>query len=222
MEGKWYTVTATNSCASAYRWMRDALYPAEKELCEREGRDVYLLMDEQAAGAELGARGLIFHPYLLGERCPYFNPNARGDFFGVSMVHNKGHFARALLEGVAFSLYDCLQVLKDFTDKMEDIVVIGGGAKSPLWSQIVCDVFGLEVKQPANAESSFGGALLAGVGVGAFANELEAAGRCIRMKRTYRPDPGNHAKYDQLFAIYKEVAQTMPPVWEKLAQIAND
>ena len=222
VEGKWYTVTATNSCASAYRWMRDALYPAEKELCEREGRDVYLLMDEQAAGAELGARGLIFHPYLLGERCPYFNPNARGDFFGVSMVHNKSHFARALLEGVAFSLYDCLQVLKDFTDKMEDIVVIGGGAKSPLWSQIVCDVFGLEVKQPANAESSFGGALLAGVGVGAFANELEAAGRCIRMNRTYRPDPGNHAKYDQLFAIYKEVAQTMPPVWEKLAQIAND
>lgn len=70
--------------------MRDSLYPAEKEQCDREGRDVYLLMDEQAASVELGCQGLLFHPYLLGERCPYFNPNARGDFFGVSMVHKKG------------------------------------------------------------------------------------------------------------------------------------
>lgn len=222
VEGKWYTVTATNSCASAYRWMRDALYPAEKELCEAKGEDVYMLMDEQASKAELGARGLIFHPYLLGERCPYFNPNARGDFFGVSMVHNKGDFARALLEGVAFSLYDCLQVLKNFTDNMEDIVIIGGGAKSPLWSQIVSDVFGLEVKMPEHAESSFGGALLAGVGVGAFANEMEAARKCIRMKRTYKPDPENHAKYEKIFAIYREIVEASAPIWEKLARIAND
>lgn len=181
-----------------------------------------MLMDEQASKAELGARGLIFHPYLLGERCPYFNPNARGDFFGVSMVHNKGDFARALLEGVAFSLYDCLQVLKNFTDNMEDIVIIGGGAKSPLWSQIVSDVFGLEVKMPEHAESSFGGALLAGVGVGAFANEMEAARKCIRMKRTYKPDPENHAKYEKIFAIYREIVEASAPIWEKLARIAND
>lgn len=219
VEGKWYTVTATNSCASAYRWMRDAIYPAEKELCEARGEDVYQLMDRQAAESRLGARGLLFHPYLLGERCPYFNPNARGDFFGVSMVHTKGDFARALLEGVAFSLYDCLQVLKNFTDNMADIVVIGGGAKSPLWSQIVSDVFGLEVKQPEHAESSFGGALLAGVGVGAFPDELEAAQRCIRMKRTYRPNAENHARYEALFAIYKEVTQVSAPLWEKLAAL---
>ena len=159
-------------------------------------------MDEQAASVELGCQGLLFHPYLLGERCPYFNPNARGDFFGVSMIHKKGHFARALLEGVAFSLYDCLQVLKEFTDNMEDIVIIGGGAKSPLWCQIVSDIFGLEVKMPQNAESSFGGALLAGVGVGAFADELEAAGKCIRMKKTYYPDMENHKKYMELLRNY--------------------
>lgn len=222
VEGKWYTVTATNSCASAYRWMRDALYPAEVEQCEKDGTDVYMLMDEQAAKAELGCRGLIFHPYLLGERCPYFNPNARGDFFGISMVHKKEHFARALLEGVAFSLYDCLQVLKEFTDNMEDIVIIGGGAKSPLWCQIVSDIFGLEVKMPANAESSFGGALLAGVGVGVFANELEAAETCIRMKKTYQPNMENHAKYMKLFEIYKEVARISAPVWESLAQFAAE
>ena len=219
VEGKWYTVTATNSCASAYRWMRDAFYPVEKEQCEHSGNDVYELMDKQATESRLGANGLIFHPFLLGERCPYFNPNARAAFSGISMVHKKGDFARALLEGVAFSLYDCLHVLKHFTNKMEDIVIIGGGAKSQLWSQIVCDVFGLEVKKPENAESSFGGALLAGVGIGAFANELEAAKRCIRMKQVYKPIQNNHDKYDQIFAIYKEIAETSAPIWEKLAKI---
>lgn len=222
VEGKWYTVTATNSCASAYRWMRDSLYPAEWAQCEKDGTDVYLLMDQQAASVELGCQGLIFHPYLLGERCPLFNPNARGDFFGVSMVHTKAHFARALLEGVAFSLYDCLQVLREFTDNMEDIVIIGGGAKSPLWCQIVSDIFGLEVKMPEHAESSFGGALLAGVGVGVFPSEVEAAKRCIRMKKTYQPDPKRHEKYMELFQIYKEVAELSAPVWEKLAKFSEE
>jgi len=217
--GKWYIVTATNSCAAANRWMRDALYPAEKEQCEAGGTDIYEYMGEQAASVGLGAEGLIFHPFLLGERCPYFNPNARGDFFGISMKHTKAHFARALLEGVAFSLYDCLQVLKNFTDNMEDIVIIGGGAKSALWSQIVSDVFGLEVKRPANAESSFGGALLVGVGVGVFNDEEEAAQKCVRMKKVYKPNPQNHQKYMELFGIYKKVVAASEPIWEELAEV---
>lgn len=219
VKGKWYTVTATNSCASAYRWMRDSLFPAEYAQCEREGKNIYALMDKMASEAELGCHGLLFHPYLLGERCPYFNPNARGNFFGISMIHNKGHFARALLEGVAFSLYDCLEVLREFTDNMEDIAIIGGGAKSALWSQIVCDVFGLEVKLPENAESSFGGALLAGVGTGIFANEEEAARQCIRMSKTYKPNMENHEAYMKLFKIYKEIARVSAPLWESLAQL---
>lgn len=221
VEGLWYTVTATSSAASAYRWMRDALYPAERAACDAEGEDVYLQMDADAARAELGARGLIFHPYLLGERCPYFNPKARGSFFGVSMVHEKAHFARALLEGVAFSLYDCLEVLKEFNRDFSDIAIIGGGAKSPLWSQIVSDVFGLEVKAPEHAESSVGGALLAGVGTGAFASEQEAAERCVRMKRVYRPDPENHKKYMELFAVYREIAKVSAPIWEELDRISG-
>lgn len=221
VEGLWYTVTATSSAASAYRWMRDALYPAEKELCDAKGEDVYLQMDADAAKAELGARGLIFNPYLLGERCPLFEPQARASFFGVSMVHEKAHFARALLEGVAFSLYDCLEVLKEFNSDFSDIAIIGGGAKSPLWSQIVSDVFGLDVKAPEHAESSFGGALLVGVGVGAFASEQEAAEKCIRMKKVYHPDPENHKKYMELFAIYRKIAQVSAPLWEELARISE-
>lgn len=222
VEGKWYTVTATNSCASANRWMRDALYPVEKEICESKGENIYEYMSARAAEAELGARGLIFHPYLLGERCPYFNPNARSSFFGISMVHEKPHFARALLEGVAFSLYDCLEILKTFTDNLEDIKIIGGGAKSPLWSQIVCDVFGLKVQAPENPDASFGGALLVGVGVGAFENEDEAAKKCVRIRKTYEPNMENHEKYMKIFKIYKKIVEVSEPIWEELAEIAND
>ena len=222
IEGLWYTVTATNSCASAYRWLRDSLYCGDKAACEKNGEEVYRLMDEEASSVPLGARGLIFHPYLLGERCPYFNPKARGDFFGLSMVHSRPHFARALLEGVAFSLYDCLQVLADFNRNLEDIAIIGGGAKSPLWSQIICDVFGLEVKFPRNAESSYGGALLAGVGAGVFQSEYEAAEKCIKMNKTYVPNMENHEKYLKYYKIYKEIADASFPIWENIAQIANE
>lgn len=217
IEGKWYTVTATNSCASANRWMRDALYPSEKELCKSRGENIYEYIGKQAADVKMGAEGLIFHPYLLGERCPYFNPNARGDFFGLSMLHTKAHFARALLEGVAFSLYDCLQVLMELTDNMEDIVIIGGGAKSSLWCQIVSDIFGLEVKAPKNAESSFGGAMLAGVGVDVFENEEEAVKKCVRMKKIYKPNMENHERYKKIFSIYKKIVAASEPIWEEIA-----
>lgn len=219
VEGKWYTVTATNSCASANRWLRDTFYPVEKALCEEKGEDVYLLMNEQAAKVPLGCDGLIFHPYLLGERCPYFNADARANFFGVSMMHTKGHFARALLEGVAFSLYDCLEVLKNFTENMEDVVLIGGGAKSPLWSQIVSDVFGLEVKVPEHAESSFGGALLVGVGAGVFRDEAEAVESCVRMKSVFTPDRENHEKYKRIHALYQKIVHAQEPLWEELKQL---
>lgn len=218
IEGMWYTVTATNSCASAYRWLRDSIYCTDKDICEDRGDDVYLLMDKEAASVPLGARGLIFHPYLLGERCPYFNPKARGGFTGISMVHSRAHFARAVLEGVAFSLYDCLMVLSDFNRNLEDIAIIGGGAKSPLWSQIICDTFGLKVKRPCNAESSYGGALLAGVGAGVFNSEYEAAEKCIKMQKVYEPDMTNHEKYMKLYGIYKGIADSFSPVWEKLTE----
>ncbi|MEW9124749.1 MAG: xylulokinase, partial [Thermotaleaceae bacterium] len=185
VDGMWYTITGTNSSAASYRWLRDSLYTTEKQICDSKGEDVYISMDMDASQVEIGSRGLIFHPYLLGERCPYFNPNARGNFFGVSMIHDKRHFARAVLEGVAFSLYDCFLVLSSFNKDLEDIRIIGGGAKSSLWCQIVTDVFGLQVKHPKNADASFGGALLAGVGVGVFENEIAAADSCVEIQKSY-------------------------------------
>jgi xylulokinase len=221
MENMWYTVTGTNSSAASYRWLRDALYSAEKADLEAKNEDVYVLMDKNASEVDVGSGGLIFHPYLNGERCPYFNPKARGSFFGITVNHDKRHFTRAVLEGVAFSLYDCFLVLSDFNMDMKDIRIIGGGAKSPLWCQIVSDVFGLVVIQPLTAESSFGGALLAGVGVGVFENELSAAEKCVKIKKIFTPDMNNHQKYKKLFEVYKKVVMSSLEAWENLYEICR-
>lgn len=212
----WYTVTGTNTSAASYRWLRDSMYLTEKYICEEKCEDVYKLMDKNASEIEVGSEGLIFHPYLLGERCPYFNPKARANFFGISMMHNKKHFTRAVLEGVAFTLYDCLLVLADFNKDLKDIRIIGGGAKSPLWCQIVCDVFGLSVQVPSNAESSFGGALLAGVGIGVFENEIDAVNKCVSITKTYKPNMDNHKKYNEIFKIYKLIVEANTPIWDAL------
>jgi xylulokinase len=222
VEGMWYMVTGTNASASSYRWLRDALYGTEKKQCEQAGRDVYELMDAEAAQIPVGSRGLIFHPYILGERCPYFNANARADFFGVSVVHDKRYFARAVLEGVAYSLYDCFQVVKETGRDAKEIRLIGGGAKSPLWCQIVCDVFGIPVIRPEKDDSSFGDALLAGVGVGLFGDEKSAVCSCNRVKKTYTPDMDNHHRYEAFFRLYRDVTAASTPIWDELAKIANE
>lgn len=218
IKNMWYTVTGTNTAAAAYRWLRDSLYEAEKEMSEE---DVYTLMDKNAEEIEVGSQGLIFHPYLLGERCPYFNPKARANFFGLSINHDKRHFTRAVLEGVAFTLYDCLSILSDFNKDLKDIRIIGGGAKSDLWCQIVSDVFGLEVKLSSNAESSFGGALLAGVGIGVFKNEIEAAEKCVNIDKVYKPNINNHDKYMKIFNIYRKIVTANTPIWDELYKIYN-
>lgn len=222
VEGMWYMATGTNTSASSYRWLRDSLYMTEKVAMEATNKNIYLYMDEEAAKVPVGSEGLIFHPYLLGERCPYFNAKARANFFGVSMIHDRKHFTRAVLEGVAYSLYDCYKVVHEFAKEMSEIRLIGGGAKSPLWCQIVCDVFGLPVKRPAYDDSSFGGALLAGVGVGVFKNEIEAVEKANRIKKTYFPNMSNHKKYLEMFKLYQEVVKASTPIWEQLYDLARE
>jgi xylulokinase len=180
-------------------------------------------MNEEAEKTPVGARGLLFHPYILGERCPYFSGNYRANFFGISMVHDRGYFSRAVLEGVAFSLYDCFQVIMELgIEQPSEIRLIGGGAKSPLWRQIIADVFGLPVLRPMIDDSSFGGALLAGVGSGVFRDEISAVSKCNDIRSRHSPDMGNHAAYLKLFGIYKKIVAANASIWDELAEIAKE
>ncbi len=220
-EGLWYTSLATNSCASSYRWLRDSLFGPENEQCAKAGRNVYELMDEMAAKISIGSEGMIYHPFLNGERCPYYNPQLRASFVGMSMIHEKGHFARAVLEGVAFSLNDCFQIVKTMGVEVKEARLIGGGAKSKLWSRILCDITGIPVIRPVNDDSSFGGAMLAGVGVGVFASEYEAVDVCVRDSINLKPNEENHEKYQPYFSIYKHIVEQLSPVFNELYKLRN-
>jgi len=203
--GMWYTCTATNSCASAHRWFRDTFCQEEIRLAQKSGRNAYELMGEMAAEIPVGCEGLLFHPYLLGERSPYWDPHLRADFVGITMRHTRAHFARAILEGIAFSIRDCRGAIDELELPIDEVRIIGGGARSALWRAIVCDVLGVPVLKPALDDASFGAALLAGIGVGIYADPMEATDRCVRIAARHEPDPKNHKRYSELFDIYKSV-----------------
>jgi len=217
--GLWYTVSATNTAASAERWFRDVFCQQEKAEAAAVGESVYARLHAAASQVSPGAEGLFFHPYLLGERSPYWDPNLRGSFVGATMRHDKPHFVRALLEGVAYSLRDCFGAIVDMGLPVDEIRLIGGGAQSDLWTQIISDVFGRTVVRPAGCDASFGAALLAGVGVGMFRDTVDAAERCIRVRDSVEPNPANARVYDRLFPLYRQIHDNLAQTYTELTDV---
>ena len=205
--GLWYTVTATNSAAACQRWYRDTF-------CAPGAR--YDELDAAAAGAPPGSNGVFFHPYLQGERSPYWDPHLRGSFTGLSMANTRGDFSRALLEGVSYSLRDCYRTIEKIRLKVREFILIGGGAKSPLWSGILCDLFNAPVKCPSCCDASFGSALLAGVGTGVFADEIAAVRQCLAFSRELAPDPERAAFYARQFKHYRALHDALAKCYANL------
>lgn len=216
LDGLYYTATGTNSCASAHRWLRDRFFLGANGPEEGRGAAAFAEMDRLAAGIPAGSEGLLFHPYLQGERAPYWDPLLRADFLGMTMRHQRGHFARALYEGIAFSIRDLLEAARGLGLEFTTIRLMGGGARSATWRQIIADVTGLEIERPANGDASFGAALVAGVGVGVFEGPRQAVERCVRILDRCQPDPERHRLYSELFALYKEAQAALAPINHKL------
>ena len=175
--------------------------------------NLYSVIDREASGSSIGANGVFFHPYLQGERCPYWDANLRASFTGVSISSTRGDFARALMEGVAFSLRDCYRTLEEMKLPVKRIFLIGGGARSRLWSEIVANVFNCTVAVPTPGDASFGACLLAGTGIGLFADVKDAVEKCLHIDRTIAPDPEAAAKYDHLFTCYRRLHDALAPVY---------
>ena len=221
--GMWYSVSATNAAALCQRWMRDTFFEVERlkgEKVKGDGDDnsskpanLYALMDAEAEMSPIGANGIFFHPYLQGERCPYWDPNLRASFTGVSIASKRGDFCRALLEGVAFSLRDCYGTLQEMDLPVTRIFLIGGGARSKLWSEIVCNVFNRPVAVPTPGDASFGACLLAGTGIGVFSDVKDAVAKCLHVDRTISPDHASAEKYDSLYATYRHIHDALAPVY---------
>ena len=209
--GMWYSVSATNAAALCMRWFRDTFYASQAESCN--GGNIYSLIDREAGASPIGANGVFFHPYLQGERCPYWDSSLRASFTGVSISSTRSDFARALMEGVAFSLRDCYRTLEEMKLPVKRIFLIGGGARSRLWSEIVANVFNRPVSVPQPGDASFGSCLLAGTGIGIFPDVKAAVAKCLHIDRTVEPDPKAAAKYDHLFTCYRRIHDALAPTY---------
>lgn len=209
--GKWHLMGVMLSAAGSLRWYRDTLAP---------GADFGALTDNAETVAP-GSDGLLFLPYLTGERTPHPDPLARGAFVGLTVRHTQPHLTRAVLEGVAFGLRDSFELMKGAgMSNITQVRVSGGGAKSPLWRQILADVFNAELVTVNTAEgAAYGAALLAATGAGVFSDVPSACEQTIRI--TGRTAPGqNCAIYDKIYPLYRNLYPALRPTFNAVATLA--
>ncbi|NLJ70889.1 MAG: xylulokinase [Clostridiaceae bacterium] len=214
---EWHLMGVTLAAGSSLQWFRNRFCHEEMQEAEETGVDVYKIMDYKAAEIKEGSDKLLFLPYLSGERTPHLDPDARGVFFGLSTIHEKAHLIRAVLEGVAFSLNDCLSVLRELDVDAETMMLTGGGAASPLWQKIIADVFNCKMQTcKSNQGPSLGAAILAGVGSGVFKDLQDGCRKVVEVKRSVEPSEN---EYKAFYEIYKSVYQSLKENYKKLANI---
>jgi xylulokinase len=199
--GAWQAMGVMLAAAGSFAWLRGVL-----------GAEAGAL-DEAAAAWPAGTEGLLFAPYLAGERTPHADPNARGAFTGLSLRHDRGALARAVLEGVAYGLRDCLELLRELGVEPRAGRASGGGARSRLWLRIVASALELPLELTESEEgSAFGAALLAGVRAGVFADTAEAVARCVRVRERVEPDPAWAEAYGAGYRRYRALYPALRPL----------
>ncbi len=183
-------------------------------------KDVYILLDDAAALSNVGANGLIYLPYLMGERTPHLDPDCRGVFFGLSAKHEKRDMIRSIMEGVAYSLKNCLDIIQDMGVEINEVRASGGGGKSKLWRQIQADLFGRDISTVNSSEGpAFGAALLAGVGSGLYSSVEEACDATVKVVTTQSYDQANHQAYGKYYSLYNKLYHSLKSDFKVLADI---
>lgn len=203
--GKWYVMGVTQAAGLSLKWFKETFGERQIKQAGEEQKDVYDLMTEMAARIAPGSDGLVYLPYLMGERTPHLDPFARGVFFGIQYSHTKAHFMRAVLEGVCFSLRDCVSAMAEMGVSADTMQVCGGGSKGMIWRQILTDVYGMTLEAAERDEGpALGAAILAGVGVGVY-RTIEQGCDAFRTTRT-RTQPSGvfyHAAYQLYRDLYR-------------------
>lgn len=221
LPSSWHLMGVMLSAAGSFRWFRDALGQAELAEARATNADVYELLTGEAASAPAGCEGLIFLPYLTGERTPYPDPDARGVYFGLTLRHRKAHLIRAVLEGVAYGLRDSLDLMRALGLKISQVRASGGGARSRLWRQILADVFDSEIVLVNVTEgAAYGAALLAGVGAGLYRDVHDACAQTIRV--TDRVEPSENARiYADYYPIYRALYPALAQQFKSVSAVAS-
>lgn len=218
--GAWHVMGVTQSAGLSLKWFRDNFCWGEMETALVMGVDPYYLTDRAVENVPIGANNLLYLPYLNGERTPHLDPNARGVFFGLSSMHNKKHLLRAVMEGVAYSLRDCAEVMREMGVNVSDMMACGGGGTSPVWRQMLADLYACPVKTTLNKEGpALGAALLAAVGAGLYKSVPEACKAVIQPERVQEPVAENTAGYEKVYALYKKLYPAMKDCFKGLSEL---
>ena len=220
--GKWHVMGVTQGAGLSLRWFRDQLAAQEVAQAAKENREVYELIIRQAESVGAGSEGLLWFPYLMGERTPHLDAAARGAWFGLTASHTRAHLIRAILEGVAFSLRDSLEIFRGLEVPITQVRLSGGGSRNPFWRQVQADIYGQELVTLRTSEgSAYGAALLAAAGSGIFSSVEEACRRTIEVREKTAPRPTERAAYDRYYDVYRSFYPTVKGHSRRLAELSG-
>jgi len=220
--GKWHMMGVTLAAGGSLRWFRDNLCQDIKMDAEKKGIDPYETITGMAQRVSVGAEGLLFLPYLAGERTPYADADARGAFLGLSLRHTREHMARSVMEGITMSLKDCLELGKQSGVPASRIYLSGGGARSAFWQQMAADIFEIEVARVGIDEGpAYGAALLAAAGVGIHDSVQAACAACVRVKDAAKPASAEVDRYRRLYGIYSALYPALAGFFDSDASFIN-
>ncbi|MCD6596580.1 MAG: FGGY-family carbohydrate kinase [Bacteroidales bacterium] len=221
-EDRYIIVPTTTTGGQLIRYMRDNYYKMELAEEESRGTDTYDLINEEAAVVPAGSEGLVVLPFLMGERTPIWDVDARGTVVGLSLNHTRGHMVRAMMESVAYALYDSFKILKDSGKTINAPIVLNeGGAKSALWRRIITDVFNMPtVMVKRRTGAPFGDAILAGVATGIF-KDFSVAKDWVEYVEPLEPDVDTHNLYMEYFALYKSIYENLKGDFKTLTKLRN-
>lgn len=214
----WLLQGGTTGGGGALRWFEGIFGEYERELAKKTGGNSFALLDELAAGIAPGSDGMIFLPYLAGERSPIWDPNAKGVYYGIDFNKTKGHFVRSLLEGVGFSLLHNIEEAEKVGAYADVLRAMGGAANSKVWTQIKADITGRRIEVPSSdTATTLGAAILAGVGIGWYQNYEEAVLETVQVTRVHEPDLEKHEQYKKQYqryrSLYEDLKDSMSQSW---------
>ncbi|MBR2354153.1 MAG: xylulokinase [Clostridia bacterium] len=208
--GTWHVMGVTQAAGLSLNWFRKNIAP---DLSYRE-------IDEVCEKLPIGAEKLLYLPYLMGERTPILDANARGVFFGLSAMHTREHMARAVMEGISYSLYSCVELLRENGVNVADMALCGGGGKSPFWQRMLCDLYGVPIKTMKSDEgAALGAAILGGCAAGVYASVADGCEKAVRVNATICPNVETHGEYMKYYEQYRDLYPALRERFSNLQQL---
>lgn len=220
--GEWHVMGVTQGAGLSLKWFREEFCRDMIEEAAKNGISAYDIMSDMAEKSGISARRLLFLPYLMGERTPHLDPNARGAFIGLSAIHNREDMIRAIMEGVTYSLKDCLTVLSEMGVEPRKMLACGGGARSQVWRGMLADIYNMPVSVIESGEGpALGAAILAMVGSGLYPDVKTACSKLVKVKATQVNNVENNQKYNAVYQIYRNLYKHLKEDYKELSDLTQ-